>query len=198
MKRRCARISNMEITKVKGGRRAKYRYRESMSEKAPEVAERSSKRNCLRMGRSSEKLARRPGAEMMWPSCGGSRACKHKGSNPGTVAMSGEARTTCVRRACTRKEICCLPTGVQARRVPGWTPTGQKKNFIQPIGDPRVGRQSPIELAGLRQSPIEQAFHGRDAHECVQHPGDTAHSWCERKTLKTVPYRFNAVEAQAG
>jgi hypothetical protein len=106
IKRRCARISNMEITKVKGGRITKYRYRESMNEKAPEVAERSSKRNCLRMGRSSEKLARRPGAEMMWPSSGGSSACKHKGSNPGTVAAalgptmarSGEARTTCVRR----------------------------------------------------------------------------------------------------
>jgi hypothetical protein len=39
IKRRCARISNMEITKVKGGRIAKYRYRESMNEKAPEVAE---------------------------------------------------------------------------------------------------------------------------------------------------------------
>jgi hypothetical protein len=42
-----------------------------MNEKTPEVAERSSKRNCLRMGRSSEKLARRPGAEMMGPSGGG-------------------------------------------------------------------------------------------------------------------------------
>ena len=45
IKRLCARISNMEITKVKGGRIAKYRYRESMNEKAPEVAERNSKRN---------------------------------------------------------------------------------------------------------------------------------------------------------
>jgi hypothetical protein len=50
----------MEITKVKGGRIAKYRYRESMNEKAPEVAERSSKRKCLRMVRSSKKVARRP------------------------------------------------------------------------------------------------------------------------------------------
>ena len=39
IKRLCARISNMEITKVKGGRIVKYRYRESMNEKAPEVAE---------------------------------------------------------------------------------------------------------------------------------------------------------------
>ena len=36
-KRRCARISNMEITKMNGGRIAKYRYRESINEKAPEV-----------------------------------------------------------------------------------------------------------------------------------------------------------------
>jgi len=34
-----------------------------MNQKAPEVAERSSKRKCLQMGRSSEKLARRSGAE---------------------------------------------------------------------------------------------------------------------------------------
>jgi hypothetical protein len=84
-----------------------------MNEKAPEVAERSSKRKCLQMGRSSEKLARRPGSEMMCPSGGGSRTWNHKGSNPGTVAAalgptmarSVEARTACVRRACTRKEI---------------------------------------------------------------------------------------------
>ena len=156
-----------------------------MNEKAPEVAERSSKRKCLRMGRSSKKVARRPGTEMMCPSCGGSRTCNHKGSNPGTVvaalgptmARSVEARTACVRRACTLKEICCLSAGVQARRVPGRMPAGPKSS-IQPIGGPRGGRQSPIE----------QALHGRDAHECVQHPGATAHLWCERKTLKTVPY----------
>ena len=132
---------------------------------------------------------------MMCPSCGGSRTCNHKGSNPGTVvaalgptmARSVEARTACVRRACTLKEICCLSAGVQARRVPGRMPAGPKSS-IQPIGGPRGGRQSPIE----------QALHGRDAHECVQHPGATAHSWCERKTLKTVPYRFNAAEALAG
>ena len=58
-----------------------------MNEKAPEVAERSSKRKCLRMGRSS-KVARRPGAEMMWPSGGGSRTCNHKDSNLGTVAAA--------------------------------------------------------------------------------------------------------------
>jgi len=58
-------------------------------------------------------------------------------------------------------------------------------------------RQSPIEHACLRQSPIEQDLHGRDAHECVQHPGASAHSWCERKTLKTVLYRFNAAEVRA-
>ena len=39
-----------------------------MNEKAPEVAERSSKRKFLRMGRSSKKVARRPGAERMCPS----------------------------------------------------------------------------------------------------------------------------------
>ena len=78
----------MEITKVKGGRIAKYRYRESMNEKAPEVAERSSKRKCLRMGRSSKKVARRSGAEMMWPSGGGCRTCNHIGSNPGMVAAA--------------------------------------------------------------------------------------------------------------
>ena len=40
------------------------------------------------MGRSGKKLARRPGAEMMWPSDGGCRTCKHKGSNQGTVAAA--------------------------------------------------------------------------------------------------------------
>jgi hypothetical protein len=78
----------MEITKMKGGRIAKYRYRESMNEKAPEVAERSSKRKCLRMGRSSKKVARRPGSEKMWTSSGGSRTCNHKGSNFCTVAAA--------------------------------------------------------------------------------------------------------------
>ena len=133
------------------------------------------------------------------------RTCNHKGSSLGTVsaslgltmARSVEARTACVRRACTRKEICCLPAGVQARRVPGRMPAGPKSS-IQPIGGPRGGRQSPIEHAYLRQSPIEQDFRGRNAHECVQHPGATAHSWCDRKTLKTVPYQFNAVRARAG
>ena len=116
IKRRCARISNMEITKMKGGRIAKYRYRESMNEKAPEVAERSSKRKCLRMGRSSKKVARRPGAEMMWPSGGGSRTCNHKGSawlelrhGRGCLGPDGcevcEGRTAGVRLACTRKEM---------------------------------------------------------------------------------------------
>ena len=90
-----------------------------------------------------------------------------------------------------------LSAGVQACRVPGWTPAGPKSS-IQPIGGPRGGRQSPIELACLRQSPIEQALHGRDAHECVQHPGATAHSWCELKAVKTVPYRFNAAETRTG
>ena len=97
-----------------------------MNEKAPEVAERSSKRKCLRMGRSSKKVARRPGAEMMWPSGGGSRTC-NPGSNLGTVAValgptmarSVKARTACVRWVCNRKEICCLPAGVQGSTVPG-------------------------------------------------------------------------------
>ena len=174
-----------------------------MNEKAPEVAERSSKRKCLRMGRSSKKVARRPGAEMMWPSGGGSRTCNHTGSNFGTVAAAlvqtvarsaREEPQASGWRAHGRK---CLPAGVQARRVPGRMLAGPK-NSIRPTGGPRGGRQSPIELACLRQSPIEQALHGRDAHECVQHPGATAHSWCERKTLKTVPYRFNAARARAG
>ena len=112
-----------------------------MNEKAPEVTERNSRRKCLRMGRSSKKVARRPGAEMMWPSSGGSRTCNHKGSNLGTVAAavgptmarSVETRTACVRRACTRKEICCLRAGVQARRVPGRMPAGPKSS-IRPTG----------------------------------------------------------------
>ena len=157
------------------------------------------------MGSSSKKVARRPGSEMMWSSGGSSRTCNHKGSNLGTVAAalgptmarSVEARTACVRRTCTRKEICCLPAGVQARRVPGRMQAGHKSS-IRPTGVPRGGRQSPIKHVCLRQSPIEQAFHGRDAHECVQHSDASAHSWCERKTLKTVPYRFNAAEARAG
>ena len=157
------------------------------------------------MGSSSEKVARRPGAEMMWSSGVGSRMCNHKGSSLGTVAAalgptmtrSVEARTACVRRACTRKEICCLPAGLQARRVPGRTQAGPKSS-VQPTGGPRGARQSPIEHACLRQSPIEQDLHGCNAHECVQHPGASAHSWCERKTLKTVPYRFNAVRWREG
>ena len=78
-----------------------------MNEKAPEVAERSSKRKYLRMGRSSEKVARRPGSEMMWPSGSGSRTGNHKGLKVTvaaalgpTMARSVEARTACVRRAC--------------------------------------------------------------------------------------------------
>ena len=56
----------------------------------------------------SKKVARRPGAELMWmwPSGCGSRTCNHKGSSLGTVlvalgptmARSVEARTACVRR----------------------------------------------------------------------------------------------------
>ena len=157
-----------------------------MNEKAPEVAERSSKRKCLRMGRSSEKLARRPGAEMMWPSGGGSRTGNHKGASFGTiasalvqtVARSVEGRTAGVRRACTRKKICRLPAGVQARRVPGRVLAGPK-NSIRPTGVPRGERQYPIKYACLRQYPIEQDFRGRDAHGCVQHPGATAHACCD-------------------
>jgi len=112
-----------------------------MNEKAPEVAERSSKRKYLRMGRSSEKVARRPGSEMMWTSGGGCRTCNHKGSNPGTVAAalgptmarSGEGRTAGVRRACTRKEMCRLPAGVQAHRVPGRVLAGPKTPFDQQV-----------------------------------------------------------------
>jgi hypothetical protein len=141
----------------------------------------------------------------MWSSGVGSRMCNHKGSSLGTVAAalgptmtrSVEARTTCVRRACTRKEIYCLPAGVKARRVPGRRSAGPKSS-IQPIGGPRGVRQSPIEHACLRQYPIEQDFRGSDAHECVQHPGATAHSWCELKAVKTVPYRFNTSRARAG
>ena len=177
---------DMEITKVKGGRIAKYRYRESMNEKAPEVAERNSKRNCLGMCRSSEKLSRRPGSEMMWPSGGGSRTGNHKVASFGTiatalvqtVARSVEGRTAGVRRACTRKEICRLPAGVQARRVPGRALAGPESS-VRPIGGPRGVRQYPIKYACLRQYPIEQDFRGRDAHGCVQHPGATAHACCD-------------------
>jgi hypothetical protein len=73
-----------------------------MNEKTPEVAERSSKRKCLRMGRSSKRVARRPGAEMMWPSGGGSRTC-NPGSNLGTVAVAlgpTMARSVKARTAC--------------------------------------------------------------------------------------------------
>ena len=120
------------------------------------------------MCRSSEKLARRPGAEMMWPSGGGCRTCNHIGSNPGmvaaalgpTMARSGEARTADVSRACTRKEIRRLPAGVQARRVPGRVLAGPK-NSIRPTGVPRGERQYPIKYACLRQYPIEQDFRGR-------------------------------------
>ena len=160
-----------------------------MNEKAPEVAERSSKRKCLRMGRSSKKVARRPGAEMMWPSGGGSRTCNHKGSawlelrhGRGCLGPDGcevcEGRTAGVRRACTRKEICRLPAGVQARRVPGRALAGPESS-VRPIGGPRGVRQYPIKYACLRQYPIEQDFRGRDAHGCVQHPGATAHACCD-------------------
>jgi hypothetical protein len=46
----------MEITKVKGGRIAKYRYRESMNEKAPEVAEKKQK----------EEVVFKEGGEKVW------------------------------------------------------------------------------------------------------------------------------------
>jgi len=92
-----------------------------------------------------------------------------------------------VSRSGTRKEICCLTAGVQARRIPGRMQAGPKSS-IQPIDGPR----------GVRQCPIEQDFRGCNAHECIQHPGATAHSWCERKAVKTVPYRFNAARARAG
>ena len=62
-----------------------------MNEKAPEVAERSSQRKCLRMGRSSKKVARRPGAEMMWPSGGGVRTGNHKGLKVTAVAGAGSS-----------------------------------------------------------------------------------------------------------
>ena len=135
------------------------------------------------MGSSSKKVARRPGSEMMWSSGGSSRTCNHKGSSLGTVAAalgttmarSAETRTACVRRACTRKEICCLPAGVQARRVPGRVLAGPK-NSIRPTGVPRGERQYPIKHACLRQYPIEQDFRGRDA----------------------LPYRFNAARELAG
>ena len=84
------------------------------------------------------------------------------------------------RRACTRKEICRLPAGVQARKVPGHQTLAGPESSVRPIGGPCGVRQSPIEHACLRQSPIEQDLHGRDAHECVQHPGASTHSWCER------------------
>ena len=97
-----------------------------------------------------------------------------------TLARSVEARTASVRRACTRKEICRLPAGVQARKVPGHQTLAGPKSSVRPIGGPCGVRQSPIEHACLRQSPIEQDLHGRDARGCVQHPSASAHSWCER------------------
>ena len=124
-----------------------------------------------------------------------------RGSNFGTV--TGALVQTVARSAREEPQASgwrahgrkCLPAGVQARRVPGRMLACWSNGVFGTCG-PRGGRQSPIELACLRQSPIEQALHGRDAHECVQHPGATAHSWCERKTLKTVPYRFNAAASQ--
>ena len=41
------------------------------------------------MGRSSKKVARRPGAEMMWPSGGGARTGNHKGWKVTAVAAAG-------------------------------------------------------------------------------------------------------------
>jgi len=115
----------------------------------------------------------------------GSRTCSHKGSSCCTAAAvvqtltrSVEVETACVSLACTLKEICCLPAGVQVRRVPGRTQAGPKSS-VQPIDVPRDVRQSPIEYACLRQSPIKQDFRGHDAHGCVQHPGATAHSCCD-------------------
>ena len=145
-------------------------------------------RGLSQAGELDRRLSPATWAEMMWPSGGGSRTCNHKGSNPGTVAAalgptmarSVEARTASVRRACTRKEICRLPAGVQARKVPGHQTLAGPESSVRPIGGPCGVRQSPIEHACLRQSPIEQDLHGRDARGCVQHPGASAHSWCER------------------
>ena len=104
-----------------------------------------------------------------------------RGSNFGTVA--GALVQTVARSAREEPQASgwrahgrkCLPAGVQARRVPGRMLACWSNGVFGTCG-PRGGRQSPIELACLRQSPIEQALHGRDAHECVQHPGATAHS----------------------
>jgi hypothetical protein len=195
----------MEITKVKGGRIAKYRYRESMNEKAPEVAERNSKRNCLGMCRSSEKLSRRPGSEMMWPSGGGCRTCNHKGSNPGTVAAaleptmarSGEARTAGVRRACTRKEICRLPAGVQARRVPGRVLAGPK-NSIRPTGGPRVVRQYPISSTPACDSTLSSKIFVVAMLMDVSSIQTQLRMRVATEKVKTVPYRFTGARALAG
>ena len=114
------------------------------------------------------------------------RTCNSEGSSFGTIATalgqaeagSGEEKTAGVRRACTRKEICRLPAGVQARRVPDRSLAGPKSS-ARPIGGPRGVRQYPIKYACLRQYPIEQDFRGCDAHGCVQHPGATAHACCD-------------------
>ena len=171
---------NIEITKTEK-RKCSPEYREH-DEKAPEEAERGS---ALRISSPGKKASQ-----------GESAACvSFRGAGPSS--RSAKTQTRDVRRAGTWQKICRLPAGVQARRVPGRTLAGPKSS-VRPIGGPCGVRQSPIEHACLRQSPIEQDLHGRDAHECVQHPGASAHSWCERKTLKTVPYQFNAAEARAG
>ena len=138
-----------------------------MNEKAPEVAERSSKRNCLWMGRSSEKLARRLGAEMMWPSDGGCRTCKHKGSNQGTVAAAWGRRW----RGLSRQEPHALGGRVHGRKY------------------------AVCRGAGL-QSPWLDAGRSKKLHPTNRRPTWRSTVSYRARLLATVPYRASVAWAR--
>ena len=59
-----------------------------MNEKAPEEAERGS---ALRISSPEKKVARKLGAERMWPSGGGARTGNHKGWKVTAVAGDGSS-----------------------------------------------------------------------------------------------------------
>jgi hypothetical protein len=59
-----------------------------MNEKAPEEAERGS---ALRISSPEKKVARKLGAERMWPSGGGARTGNHKGWKVTAVAGAGSS-----------------------------------------------------------------------------------------------------------
>jgi hypothetical protein len=103
-----------------------------------------------------------------------------------------------MRQAGVYTEGNMLPACRGAGSQSPWSDAGRSQKLHPTNRRPTWRATVPYRARCLRQYPIEQDFRGRDAHGCVQHPDATAHSWCELKALKTVPYRFNTARARAG